>query len=151
VIDGVVIKPLRVIPDERGRVMEILRRDDELFEQFGQCYCTTASPGVVKAWHAHRVQSDNIAVVSGMAKIVLYDGRESSPTHGEVVEIFAGTHNPVLVHVPPMVYHGFKCISREEAVLVNCPTEPFNRDDPDEVRLPAHDGEVPYDWARKDR
>jgi dTDP-4-dehydrorhamnose 3,5-epimerase len=29
-IQGVRLKPLKVIPDERGRLMEMLRRDDEL-------------------------------------------------------------------------------------------------------------------------
>ena len=50
-IEGVNVKPLRVIPDERGRLMEILRCDDDLFTQFGQVYMTTAYPGVVKGWH----------------------------------------------------------------------------------------------------
>ena len=34
-IDGVMQKKLRVIPDERGRLMECLRSDDELFIKFG--------------------------------------------------------------------------------------------------------------------
>lgn len=91
-----------------------------------------------------------MAVVRGMMKIVLYDGREQSPTFGEVNEIFAGNHNPVLVHIPPLVCHGFKCISEEEAIVVNVPTEMYNYETPDEFRLPAHGGEVPYDWTRKD-
>ncbi|HNV65195.1 MAG TPA: dTDP-4-dehydrorhamnose 3,5-epimerase family protein [Smithellaceae bacterium] len=149
-IDGVLVKKLKVIPDERGRLMEILRADDKAFEKFGQVYMTTAYPGVVKGWHYHKKQADNMAVVRGMMKIVLYDGREQSPTFGEVNEIFAGNHNPVLVHIPPLVCHGFKCISEEEAIVVNVPTEMYNYETPDEFRLPAHGGEVPYDWTRKD-
>jgi dTDP-4-dehydrorhamnose 3,5-epimerase len=149
-IDGVLVKKLKVIPDERGRLMEILRADDNAFEKFGQVYMTTAYPGVVKGWHYHKKQADNMAVVRGMMKIVLYDGREQSPTFGEINEIFAGNHNPVLVHIPPLVCHGFKCISEEEAVVVNVPTEMYNYETPDEFRLPAHGGEVPYDWTRKD-
>ena len=149
-IDGVLVKKLKVIPDERGRLMEILRADDKAFEKFGQVYMTTAYPGIVKGWHYHKKQADNMAVVRGMMKIVLYDGREQSPTFGEVNEIFAGNHNPVLVHIPPLVCHGFKCISEEEAIVVNVPTEMYNYETPDEFRLPAHGGEVPYDWTRKD-
>ena len=44
-------KKLTVNVDERGRLMEILRNDDENFECFGQVYMTTAYPGVTKAWH----------------------------------------------------------------------------------------------------
>ena len=121
-IAGVIIKKLKVIPDERGRLMEILRADDEMFKGFGQVYMTSAYPGVVKGWHYHKKQYDNMAVVKGMMKIVLYDSRPESATRGEINEIFAGEHNPVMVHIPPYVYHGFKCISAEEAVVVNTPT-----------------------------
>ncbi len=144
------LKKLKVIPDERGRLMEILRADDEMFKAFGQVYMTTAYPGVVKGWHYHKKQSDNMAVVKGMMKIVLYDGREGSPTNGEVNVFFAGEHNPILIHIPPYVFHGFKCISSEEAIVVNAPTETYNYKDPDEFRVHPHDNNIPYDWNRKD-
>ena len=149
-IEGVKIKKLKVIPDERGRLMEILRSDEELFQKFGQVYMTTAYPGVTKAWHYHKVQTDNMAVVSGMMKIVLYDGREKSKTAGQLEEYFVGEHNPMLIQIPPLVYHGFKCISEGEAIVVNIPTEPYRPDHPDEFRLPADTDEIPYDWRRKD-
>ncbi len=148
-IAGVRVKPLRVIPDERGRLMEILRADDELFEKFGQVYMTTAYPGVVKAWHYHKLQTDNIAVLKGMVKLVLYDPRKDSPTRGEVNEFFLGEHNPQLVQIPKLVLHGFKCIGVEEAIVINCPTEVYRYDTPDEFRLDPFSPEVPYDWAIK--
>ena len=150
-IDGVKVKRLKVIPDERGRLMEILRCDDPLFIKFGQMYMTTAYPGVVKAWHYHKLQTDSFACVKGMLKLALYDAREDSPTHGEVAEFFIGEANPCLVQIPAGVYHGFKGIGTEEAIVVNCPTEPYNREQPDEERLDAHTDEIPYDWSRKDR
>jgi dTDP-4-dehydrorhamnose 3,5-epimerase len=149
-IYGVIIKKLKVIPDERGRLMEIFRADDNFFEKFGQVYVTTAYPGAVKGWHYHKRQFDNMAVIKGMMKIVLYDSRKESATFGEINEIFAGIHNPVLVHIPPFVYHGFKCISEDEAIVVNTPTEVYNYQEPDEFRLPAHNSNIPYDWNRKD-
>ncbi len=54
-IHGVRVKQLKMIPDERGRLMEILRCDDGEFIKFGQLYMTTAYPGVVKGWHYHKV------------------------------------------------------------------------------------------------
>ncbi len=149
-IDGVMVKKLKVISDERGRLMEILRADDEMFQGFGQVYMTTAYPGVVKGWHYHKRQSDNMAVVRGMMKIVLYDGREGSKTVGEIDEFFAGVHNPILVHIPPLVFHGFKCISPEEAIVVNTPTGVYNYREPDEFRFDPHTNDIPYDWERKD-
>ncbi|MFC2141803.1 dTDP-4-dehydrorhamnose 3,5-epimerase family protein [Acidobacteriota bacterium] len=149
-IAGVKITKLKVIPDERGRLMELLRCDDDLFQKFGQVYLTTTYPGVVKAWHLHTRQTDNIVCVRGMIKLVLFDPREDSPTLGEVEQIYLGVHNPLLVQVPPDVYHGWKCISREEAYMVNCPTEPYDPADPDEVRIDPHVNSIPYDWSRKD-
>lgn len=150
-IDGVQTKTLRVIPDERGRLMEVLRCDDPLFRRFGQAYITTAYPGVVKAWHFHKKQHDNLAVVKGMLKLVLYDDRPGSPTRGQLQEFFIGDYNPLLVQVPPGVYHGFKNIGAEEALVLNCATEPYNRAEPDEYRLDPHTTKIPYDWARKDK
>jgi dTDP-4-dehydrorhamnose 3,5-epimerase len=148
-IEGVVVKKLRVIPDERGRVMEILRCDDELFEKFGQVYMTTSYPGVIKAWHFHKKQDDNMTVVKGMMKVVLYDGRKDSPTYGELNEFFVGEHNPVLIHIPKGVYHGWKNIGTEEAIVINTVTEPYNYENPDEHRLPYDDPSIPYDWDIK--
>jgi dTDP-4-dehydrorhamnose 3,5-epimerase len=149
-IEGVRTKRLKVIPDERGRVMEILRSDDELFTRFGQVYVTTTYPQVVKAWHYHKFQTDQIAAIQGMIKLVLYDPRPGSPSSGEIDEFFIGVHNPLLVSVPSGLYHGWKCISEEEALIVNVPTEVYNYGAPDEFRLPPHGTDIPYDWSRKD-
>ena len=149
-IDGVKVKQLKVMPDERGRLMEVLRADDPEFIKFGQVYMTTGYPGVVKAWHFHKKQYDNFACLKGMMKVVLYDSREGSSTKGEVNEFFLGEHNNILLQIPPFVYHGFKCISDTEAMIINCCTEMYDRAEPDEYRLPPHGGDIPYDWSRKD-
>ncbi|MFC1706656.1 dTDP-4-dehydrorhamnose 3,5-epimerase family protein [Planctomycetota bacterium] len=149
-IDGVVVKNLRVLADERGRLMEILRADDPFYEKFGQVYLTTAYPGVVKAWHYHKEQTDNFSVVKGMLKLVLYDDREGSPTRGLINEFFLGDRSPILVKVPKGIFHGFKGIGTEEALVVNTVTEVYRYDDPDEYRVPPVQNDIPYDWARKD-
>lgn len=149
-IQGARTKALRVIPDERGRLMEMLRRDDELFKGFGQLYLTTAYPGVVKAWHYHKKQWDHFVCVRGMMKVVLFDSRPESPTKGRTNEFFLGEHNPMLLQIPPLVYHGFKCVSDSEAMVINCPSEAYDRANPDEFRVDPHSNDIPYDWARKD-
>ena len=92
-----------------------------------------------------------MACVRGMLKLVVYDDREGSATRGEVQELFIVEHNPILVHIPNNLHHGFKGVSEHEALVINCPTEPYDRDKPDEFRFEPHGGPVPYDWARKDR
>lgn len=151
-IEGVKTKKLNLIPDDRGRLMEILRADDEAFEQFGQVYLSTTYPGVVKAWHFHKLQKDNFACVRGMIRLVLADTRESSPTKGEINEFYIGELNPTLVQVPIGVYHGWKCVGTEEAFIINVCTKTYNYREPDEYRLPAHDNSlINYDWSTKDR
>ena len=148
-IDGVRTKTLRQIPDERGWLMEILRADDPLFQKFGQVYVSSTYPGVVKAWHYHTQQVDHFACVAGTIKLVLVDTRSDSPTEGQVDELFLGPRNPLLVQIPALVYHGWKCIGQEPSLVVNVPTEPYRYDDPDERRLEPH-GTLPYDWTRRD-
>ncbi|HKW87189.1 MAG TPA: dTDP-4-dehydrorhamnose 3,5-epimerase family protein [Candidatus Acidoferrales bacterium] len=145
-IEGVRVKQLKMICDERGRLMEILRADDSEFIKFGQLYMTTAYPGVVKGWHYHKKQIDSFAAVRGMIKLVLYDAREKSKTHREVNEFFLGDHNPILVQIPNFVYHGFKCVSETEAIVINCPTEPYHHKQPDEFRVAHNDPGIPYSW-----
>ena len=149
-IEGVKTKKLRVIPDERGRLMEILRQDDSLFLKFGQVYITTTYPEVVKAWHEHEKQTDNVACIQGMIKLALYDSREKSSTFKEVNQFLVGIHNPMLVQIPAGVNHGWMCVSEEEAIIVNIPTEAYDYEKPDEQRLDPHNNDIPYEWRRKD-
>jgi dTDP-4-dehydrorhamnose 3,5-epimerase len=147
-IKGVEIKKLKIIPDDRGRLMEILRSDEPIFEKFGQVYMTTAYPGVVKAWHYHKLQDDYFTCIRGVMKLVLYDAREDSPTYKEINDFVISLDNPMLVKIPKLVSHGFKCVSDTEAVVINVPTLPYNRNNPDEYRLDAFENEIPYDWTK---
>ena len=147
-IDGVKVKKLKVVPDNRGRLMEILRCDDELFNVFGQVYLTTAYPGIVKAWHYHKLQDDNFTCVCGTIKLVLHDPRDGSPTKGEINEFYLSLEQPQLVHIPKLVYHGFKCVGESEALVINTVTKPYNHGSPDEYRLDASDSIVGYDWQK---
>jgi dTDP-4-dehydrorhamnose 3,5-epimerase len=85
-----------------------------------------------------------------MIKLAMYDPREDSPTYKEVNEFYLGIHNPLFVQIPRGVYHGWMCVSSEEAIVVNVPTEVYDREDPDEFRLDPHQNDIPYDWRRRD-
>lgn len=143
-IEGVRVIPLKVVSDERGSIMHMLRSDAPHFEEFGEIYFSTAYPGVVKGWHDHTRQTQNYAVVSGMIKLVLYDMRESSPTRGALMELFIGDRNYCLVTIPPGVINGYKCIGDRMAIVANCATIPH---DPHEIiRYDPNGPTVPYDW-----
>lgn len=145
-IEGVVITPLRQIPDERGKVMHMLRRDDPEFEQFGEIYFSMVYPQAIKAWHLHSAAILNYAVVAGMIKLVLYDQRPHSSTRGQIQVIFAGEQNYVRVKIPHGIYTGFQGIGTGTAIVANCATLPH---DPHEsTRLDPFSKEIPYDWTK---
>jgi len=144
-IKDVQIRQLRQIPDERGKVMHMLRCDDPWFERFGEIYFSVVYPDVVKGWHLHSRMTLNYAVVSGMIKLVLYDDREGSPTRGVLQEMSTGEENYVLITVPPGIWNGFKGIGVKPAIVANCATIPH---DPEEiVRMDPFSAKIPYEWG----
>ena len=148
-ITGVEIHPLKQIPDDRGKVMHMLRCDDTWFEKFGEIYFSVVYPGVVKGWHLHKRMTLNYAVVSGMIKLVLYDDREGSRTRAELQEIYTGDDNYALIMIPPGIWNGFKGIGVKPAIVANCATDPH---DPEEiVRLDPFSPNIPYNWNLKHR
>lgn len=148
-IDGVKIRPLRQIVDERGKIMHMVRSDAADFTGFGEIYFSTVWPGAIKGWHIHKRMVLNYAVPSGNIKMVLFDDRKSSPTYGELQEVFLGPDNYCLVTVPEMVWNGFKGIGTQQALVANCASIPH---DPDEIeRLDPFDPRIPYDWAIQHR
>lgn len=150
-IDGVKIKNLKVFPDERGRVIEILNTNDELFTKFARVIMTTVYPNIIKAWHYHEKTIDNFTAIKGMIKLVVYDSREDSPTKGEINEFFIGEHNPLLVQIPTKVPHGFKGIGIEEAIVIGICTELHDPKNPDQINIDPHSNNIPYKWAVKER
>jgi dTDP-4-dehydrorhamnose 3,5-epimerase len=145
-IDGVVVRTLKKNADERGYLMEILRADWEGFERFGQSYVSLNYPGVIRAWHYHKKQTDYFVCVAGMITVPLYDGRKESPTHGEINEFVMGNHNPLMVKIPPGVYHGYKTLGVTPSLLINLPTEVYDPKAPDEFREPWNTKMIPYNW-----
>ncbi len=128
-IAGVCITPLRQIEDERGKVMHMLRADSPVFKAFGEIYFSCIKPGAVKAWKLHQEMILNLAVPHGEVKLVLYDAREESETHGLVQEIVLNQDDYCLVTIPPKIWTGFACIGRETAFLANCASLPHAADE----------------------
>ena len=144
-IDGVLVHPLKQIPDERGKVMHMLRASDPHFVGFGEIYFSLVFPGVIKGWHLHKRMVINYAVPMGRIKLVLYDPREGSPTRGQIQELFLGEEHYALVQVPAGVWNGFKGVGVTPALVANCATIVH---DPEEiVRMdPLHNDVIPYTW-----
>jgi dTDP-4-dehydrorhamnose 3,5-epimerase len=146
-IEGVIIKKLDRIIDERGSVMHMLKVTDPEFKQFGEIYFSTAYPNIIKGWHVHKIMTLNYSVIKGTIKLVLFDDREDSSTKGEIQQVFIGDRNYCLVSIPPGVFNGYKCIGVEEAIVANCSTHPHSRDEIE--RLDPFTDKIPYNWDIK--
>lgn len=147
-IKGVMIHPLKKIPDERGMILHMLRNDEKHFRSFGEVYFSLVYPGIVKGWHLHKKMSLNYAVPIGMIKLVLYDDRKKSPTRGELLEIITGEHKYELITIPPGVWNGFKGIGTVPALIANCSTHPH--DSKEIIRMdPLDTSIIKYDWSTK--
>jgi len=148
-IDGVVVKNLKKIIDDRGFLMEIFRSDWPEFQKFGQTYMTTCRPGVVKAWHYHKLQWDHFVPIRGNALIGLYDPRDGSPSKGVLQEIEVREGEPRFIKIPPLVHHGFTPIDDKDIWVINTPTELYNYKQPDEYRLEWDDPSIGYNWRKR--
>ncbi len=150
-IEGVKFRPTRPVPHEDGHVSEVARVNwDVLGEPIVQIHTTTTFPGRIRAWGLHQGITDRLFVVDGLVKIVVFDGRNGSPTFGRLNEFTVSAKNPALLIVPPNLYHGWKNIGTTECIIINMPTEMYNHEAPDALDLPW-DSEaarriIPYQW-----
>lgn len=141
----------RPVPHEDGQVTEVARASWELLRTpIVQVHITTTLPGRIRAWGLHQIGSDRLFVVSGLVKIVVFDGRNDSRTRGSINDFTVSEKNPALLVIPPNLYHGWKNLGTSEAIIINMPDRMYNYEEPDALDLPW-DSEaaariVPYTW-----
>lgn len=141
-----VLTPLRVIADQRGAVLHMLRADDPEFVGFGECYFSEVLPGVVKGWKRHLRQTQVFAVPWGRMRIVLYDDRDGSPSRGLVQVFDLGRPDAYRrLRIPPRLWYSFSSVGTMPSLLANCPDLPH---DPTESETRSLlDPAIPYTWA----
>lgn len=144
-IEGVKIKELVRYPDERGFFEELIRVNDEFFQEgFGQLSHSVMHPGVIKAWHVHKTQIDWWYITRGDVHVGLYDTRKSSLTYKLINEFRLGEHGKdIVLKIPAGVAHGCKVIGGESE-LFYATSSVYNTDE--EGRIPHDDKNIGYDW-----
>jgi dTDP-4-dehydrorhamnose 3,5-epimerase len=145
-VEGVRVVALTRVVNERGHLLEVQRNDDDHYPGFGQAYVTCTLPGVVKAWYRHARQFDQIALVSGVVRVALYDDREGSVSRGRLMAFELNEDGPALVQIPPGVWHGFKSLGPAPLHLLHLNTMPHDKTHTDEVRLPPDSPAIPFAW-----
>jgi dTDP-4-dehydrorhamnose 3,5-epimerase len=146
-IEGVKITKLAKFCDERGIIMHMLKRTDPSFTEFGEIYFSCGYPGVVKAWHIHKEMTLNDCCLVGMIKLVIYDLRPDSSTHGELMELFIGEQNYCVVQIPPGVANGYKAYGDKMAIVANCASMPHDKSEL--IYIDPFHNDIPYDWSLK--
>ena len=83
-------------------------------------------------------------------RIVLCDGRTTSPTYRRFAEFQFTDETPGLLCIPPGVWHADQNTGDRDAVIINFPTRPYNHDQPDKYRIDPSSDKIRFDWALKD-
>ena len=143
-IEGVVITELKIIRDERGQVMHMMRNDSDVFKSFGEIYFSTIFEDKIKAWHLHKEATLNYACISGEVRLVLYDDREESKSKGEYEDIILSPKKYFLITIPPNIWNGFKGLAKGESIIANCLNLPHN--EKEMVREDPFNQRFKYNW-----
>lgn len=146
ILHGVVVQPLKVIPDDRGAVLHMLRESSPSFSRFGEIYFSEVNPGKLKAWKRHLRMTQRFAVPVGRLKFAIYDPRPESPTQGQVMQLELGRPECyLLLLVPPGLWYGFQNAGAAPALLANCAD--LAHDPTESQALPASAAEIPFRWS----
>ena len=143
-IHDIKITPLKIISDDRGKVMHMLRKDSAIFKSFGEIYFSTIFENSIKAWHLHKDSTLNYVCVKGKVKLVLFDDRKNSSSKGNYQELILSPENYFLVTIPPNIWNGFKGLDKSESIIANCLTLPH--DEKEMVRKEPLDKIFNYNW-----
>lgn len=144
IIQGVLLKQLPKNITEKGNFMSMIKVSDPYFENFGEISFSTLHPEKINGWCIHTELTSNFVVLSGNAKLVMFDDREFSSTKGKVHEVYFGQDNYCLVKVPNMIWFSFKAIGADTAIIANCSTKPHFFDELKTVDIV--DNHIPYKW-----
>tara|TARA_B100001057_G_scaffold491204_1_gene580978 strand:- start:831 stop:1274 length:444 start_codon:yes stop_codon:yes gene_type:complete len=143
-IKDVIITKLKIIKDERGSVMHMMRNDSNIFKSFGEIYFSTIFKNSIKAWHLHKEATLNYACIKGRVKLVLFDDRTQSSSKGVYEEIILSPQNYFLITIPPNIWNGFKGLDEEESIIANCLNLPHN--EKEMVREDPYSKKFNYNW-----
>lgn len=132
-IHDIKLIPLKRIPNPAGDVCHILRTDSPYFKKFGEVYCSFVNPFSVKAWKRHKLMTQNFAVPIGKILFVLYDDRPDSPTRNTIDKYIIGEDNYQLLIIPPMVWYGFKGLSVNPSLIINCADIPHDPSESEKI------------------
>ncbi|MDQ2730488.1 MAG: spore coat protein [Armatimonadota bacterium] len=136
------VVPLRYFADDRGWSLM------NLFTgvlQGGQCNYSLLYPGVYKAWHRHKLQTDFWVILHGMAKLGVFDEKRRDEPGYRGETFILGEKQPAVLIVPPSLWHGLTCVGNQPCGLLYYVTHVYDPRSPDEERA-GHDAFPSFQW-----
>jgi dTDP-4-dehydrorhamnose 3,5-epimerase len=147
-IAGVLCAPVTLWPDDRGYFLEVQRMGMGLAAHFPkestQISAAFNYPGIIKAFHFHRHQTDCWTPAMNMLQVALVDLRPESPTFGQRNTLYIGNIRPWQILIPPGVAHGYKVLNAGPSLLIYTTDRFYNQ--ADEGRVGHNDQRLNYDW-----
>jgi dTDP-4-dehydrorhamnose 3,5-epimerase len=135
-ITGVEMVDLGNVMTRSGWMLEVFRTDwSPARAAVQQVNWVQLAPGAVTDWHCHSEQTDHLVGVGGNIKLALWDGRDESPTRGSTDVFRIGAMRPLMIVVPPGVWHGLRNESGAPAGYINVTDRLYDHEKPDNWRL----------------
>ena len=150
-IDGVQLVELKRFTDDGGSFMELARLQQGMPAALPGFECRQVNysemdPGVIKAFHLHRRQTDVWFVPpDDKMLVVLLDVRAHTKSHGAQRRIVLGDGQSRLLRIPPGVAHGVKNLAFSRGHIIYFVDVQFSPD-PDQTE----EGRLPWDFAGAD-
>jgi dTDP-4-dehydrorhamnose 3,5-epimerase len=133
-MDGVVLTPLKIIPNTKGDILHAMKATDESFIGFGEAYFSCLNKGAVKGWKKHTEMTLNLIVVFGKIKIVVFNQKK-------YYEIILSKDNYHRLTIRPGLWVSFQGLSNNN-ILLNLANIVHNPNESENVDLSSFD----YDW-----
>jgi dTDP-4-dehydrorhamnose 3,5-epimerase len=150
-IEGVMVARLVPHTDHRGHLTQIMSSVNPIWDEpVVHAYHVTVNPGRIKGWGMHRRQADRHYSFGGEGRLVLYDGRDESPTHGRVAQIHFSDVSRGVAYIPPGIWHAAHNTGDRPWQMINFPTRAYDSANPDKYRMDPHSGEIPFDFTLED-
>lgn len=145
IIEGVVVRNLSKIENDKGSILHVLKSTDSHFNKFGECYISEVNPGKIKAWKKNSIQTQNLTVIQGSIKFAIFDDRKNSITKNQI-NIFElnRDQNYKLLTIPPNIWYGFSCIGNVKSLIINCSDYPHNSENT--ISLNIKNDVIPFNW-----
>lgn len=146
---GVELREMSNIITRNGVTTEVVRSEWDIGRAaIDQIIYVTLRPRAISAWHCHHIQTDRIFVTEGTVRLVVFDGRDDSPTKGKLSVLHLSRMRPTLVLIPPFVWHGLQNLENENSSFINFFDRAYCHENPDEWRLPSDSAEIPYRFVQ---